>query len=175
MMLLLVCRIPVSKGEVMGAACRGIIRAEQRFAGEESELARIMLVDDDPKIVRSLELALQATGHEVCATAAGPDEALAALPDCRPDVMIVDVMMPTGTEGFHLVWAVRQLEDDGLKDTPIIMATGIHSHTEMRFYPDETDGTYRPGEFLPIQAWLDKPIQVKQLQSTLQEVLAEGD
>lgn len=134
-------------------------------------MAKILLVDDDPKVLRSVEIALQTAGHEVC-TAAGPEEALELASQCFPDLMVVDVMMPEGTEGFHLVWRTRNLEDERLSKVPIIMATGIHEQTELRFYPDRTDGTYTPGEFLPIQGWLDKPIKVEQLRTMVEDVLA---
>ena len=134
-------------------------------------MAKILLVDDDANIRRSLQVALQAHGHEVC-QASNPEEALEVAAEALPDLMLVDVMMPTGTEGFHLVWSVRNLEDERLKDVPIVMATGIHDQTELRFYPDQTDGTYTPGEFLPVQGWLDKPIKVADLNAKIDEVLS---
>jgi hypothetical protein len=51
------------------------------------------------------------------------------------------------------------------------MATGIHGTTEMRFYPEQTDGTYQPGEFLPVQGWIDKPIKVEDLLSKVEAIL----
>jgi two-component system OmpR family response regulator len=110
-------------------------------------------------------------GHEV-SKAGGPEEALTALESVRPDILVVDVMMPTGTEGFHLVWRIRQLGDEQLRAVPIIMATGIHQETELRFYPDKTDGTYAPGEFLPVQGWLDKPVRLEDLAAKIEAVLA---
>ncbi len=133
-------------------------------------MAKILVVDDDPKICKVMQLALESDGHEVV-TAGSKEEAEAAAIDCKPQLMIVDVMMPEGTEGFHLVWKMRQMEDDSLKDVPIVMVTGIHQTTELRFYPDQTDGTYEPGEYLPVQGWLDKPIQVDNLLKTVNSVL----
>jgi two-component system phosphate regulon response regulator PhoB len=125
-------------------------------------MAKILVVDDDPQVARALALVLETKGHEVV-TAASKEEAEAAAVAGKPDLMIVDVMMPEGTEGFHLVWKIRQMEDEALKNVPIIMATGIHDTTELRFYPDQTDGTYQPGEFLPVQGWLDKPVRAEEL------------
>jgi CheY-like chemotaxis protein len=136
----------------------------------ETALAKILLVDDDPKVRRSVEVALQAAGHEVC-QAAGPDEALEVAAEAQPDLMLVDVMMPSGTEGFQLVWKVRTLEDERLRDVPIIMVTGIHEQIGLRFYPEETDGTYEAGEFLPVQGWLDKPVRVAELHEKIESVL----
>ena len=133
-------------------------------------MAKILVVDDDPGVVRAVQFALQAKGHEVL-TAASREEGEEAAVAGKPDLMIVDVMMPTGVEGFHLVWKIRQSDDPKLKNVPIIMATGIHETTELRFYPDQTDGTYKPGEFLPVQAWLDKPVQLENLLEKINSLL----
>ena len=53
------------------------------------------------------------------------------------------------------------------------MVTGIHHTTELRFYPDQSDGTYGPGEFLPVQGWLDKPINVEDLLGKVNSLLGE--
>jgi CheY-like chemotaxis protein len=135
-------------------------------------MARILVVDDDPRIAEAVRLALETDGHEVV-TAGSREEGETAAVEHKPELMIVDVMMPEGTEGFHLVWKMRQMDDESLREVPIIMATGIHQTTNLRFYPDQTDGTYQPGEYLPVQAWLDKPVQVDELLDTVHKVLAQ--
>ena len=135
-------------------------------------MAKIVVVDDEPSVAQALQLALETNGHEVV-TAGSKEEGEAAAIEHKPDVMIVDVMMPEGTEGFHLVWKLRQMEDESVKNVPIIMATGIHQTTNLRFYPDQTDGTYQPGEYLPVQAWLDKPVKVEDLLKTVNQVLGD--
>ena len=135
-------------------------------------MAKILVVDDQPNIVRTVQMALESQGYEVL-TAGSKEEAEAVAVADKPDVMIVDVMMPEGTEGFHLVWKIRQMEDEALSSVPIIMVTGIHETTELRFYPDQTDGTYESGEFLPVQAWMDKPIAVKDLLEKVERLLGE--
>ncbi len=138
--------------------------------GEVGKVAKILVVDDQPAVARTTQMALQAVGHEVrMAGSAAEGEELAGAE--HPDLMIVDVMTPEGTEGFHLVWKIRQAEDEALREVPIIMVTGIHEHTEMRFYPERSDGTYQPGEFLPVQGWLDKPVEVEQLLAKVAEAL----
>jgi CheY-like chemotaxis protein len=133
-------------------------------------MAKILVVDDDPKIAQAMQLALETKGYEVV-TANSKEAGIAAATEHKPQLMIVDVMMPLGTEGFHLVWEMRQLEDELLKNVPIIMATGIHETTPLRFYPEQTDGTYKPGEYLPVQAWLDKPVKVDDLLETVSKLL----
>lgn len=135
-------------------------------------MAKVLVVDDDPRVREALQLALQTAGHEVV-TAASKDEAKATAVECKPHLMLVDVMMPEGTEGFHLVWEMRQMTDESLKNVPIIMLTGIHQTTELRFYPDQSDGTYKPGEYLPVQGWLDKPTKVDELLKMVGRVLTQ--
>lgn len=133
-------------------------------------MAKILVVDDQPAVARTTQMALQTAGHEVrMAGSAAEAEELAGAE--LPDLMIVDVMMPEGTEGFHLVWKIRQAEEQALREVPIIMVTGIHEHTEMRFYPEKSDGTHQPGEFLPVEGWLDKPVEVEQLLATVAGLL----
>jgi CheY-like chemotaxis protein len=134
-------------------------------------MARILCVDDEPNILTGLRAALTVKGHEVI-TAESAEEALAAAAEHRPDLIILDVMMPAGTEGFHVVWKLRQMEDEQVARVPVIMATGIHEQSELRFYPEQTDGTYQPGEFLPVQGWLDKPFSNETLYSTVERALA---
>ena len=134
-------------------------------------MARILCVDDEPNILTGLKAALSVKGHEPL-TAASAEEALQAVSEHRPDLVILDVMMPEGTEGFHVVWALRQMEDQELAGIPVIMATGIHEQTELRFYPEQTDGTYQPGDFLPVQGWLDKPFTNEALYNAVVRVLA---
>jgi len=135
-------------------------------------MARILVVEDHPNVARIIQIALDGNSHEVL-IAGSKEEGEAAAVANKPDLMIVDVMMPEGTEGFHLVWKMRQMEDEALRGVPIIMATGIHETTELRFYPDQTDGTYEPGEFLPVQGWIDKPIEVEELLKKVNNVLGE--
>lgn len=133
-------------------------------------MAKILVVDDEPRVAQAVQLALEAKGHEVV-TANSKEEAETVVLDYKPDLMLVDVMMPGGTEGFHLVWKIRQMEDEAVRGVPIVMVTGIHQTTKLRFYPDQSDGTYKPGEYLPVQAWLDKPVQVNDLLETVDQVL----
>jgi twitching motility two-component system response regulator PilH len=135
-------------------------------------MARILVVDDEARIAQAVQLALEADGHEVI-TAGSKEAGEAAAVEQKPDLMIVDVMMPEGTEGFHLVWKMRQMKDEALREVPIIMATGIHQTTNMRYYPDQTDGTYQPGEYLPVQGWLDKPVQVEDLLAAVSKALTK--
>lgn len=133
-------------------------------------MAKILVVEDQENIRKLIKINLERAGHTVC-EADSKDAGLAMARDEQPDLIVLDVMMPKGTEGFQLVWDLRNNADAPLKDAPIVMMTGIHDHTELRFYPESEDGTYKAGEFLPVQAFLEKPVDPDKLIETVNEHL----
>ena len=131
---------------------------------------KILIVDDDPDIVEAMRLVLEARDYRVV-TAYDPTTGLRRVREERPDLIILDVMMPEGTEGFHFVWNLRTWPDTTLADTPILMVTSIHDQTRLRLYPDQKDNTYDEGEFLPVQGFIDKPVTPEDLLNKVDEIL----
>lgn len=132
--------------------------------------AKVLVVDDDPDIVETIRMVLENSGYEVTA-ANSASEALADLATSRPDLILLDVMMPDGTEGFQFVWKLRNEFPPELSEVPILILSAIHDTTKLRFYPSRTDGTYKPGEFLPVQGFMDKPVEPGTLLQKIKEVL----
>jgi len=116
-------------------------------------MAKILIIDDDPDIVTSVTLSLESAGHQVLA-ASGGEEGLQKIKQDRPDLIILDVMMETKTEGFQLALKLRNPDPSSdlfeFKDIPILMLTAIHSTTPLRFEPDI--------DYLPVELFVDKPI-----------------
>jgi len=139
-------------------------------AGDQVAPARILLVDDDHDLVDILKLVLEQHGHHVLAAYNAP-EGLRLAEQERPDLLILDVMMPEGTEGFHFVWNLRSRPEAWFREVPIIMLTAVHQRSPLRFYPDTGDGSYRPGEYLAVDEFLDKPIDPVVLIRTVDRVL----
>jgi hypothetical protein len=54
------------------------------------------------------------------------------------------------------------------------MLTAIHSTTRLRFYPDSSDGTYQAGEYLPVEGFIDKPVDPAYLLRTVGELLGQA-
>jgi two-component system, OmpR family, response regulator len=79
--------------------------------------ARLLVVDDEPNIRELLSTSLRFAGFEVH-TAANGQEALAAAERTRPDLLVLDVMMPD-LDGFAVT---RRLRDRG-RDTPVLFLT----------------------------------------------------
>ena len=86
----------------------------------------IMVVDDDPIIARLLEIELVSAGYEVSLADSG-ERALASAQEHRPDLMLLDVMMP-GLDGFEVARRLRA--DPRTVATSIIMltATGLSAN-----------------------------------------------
>ena len=133
---------------------------------------KILVVDDDPDVVEYLTHVLQKRAYQVV-TAANPEEAMRKVTEESPDLIILDVMMPTGTEGFHFAWNLRGRPEPEYRQIPIIVLTAIHDSTSMRFYPEQSDGYYGPGEYLPVDAFIDKPVQQEELLNQVAQVLGK--
>ncbi len=80
---------------------------------------KVFLVDDNPIALKMLAYALNRAGYEV-ATAESGSEALSRIPDERPDVVILDIMMP-GMDGFEVVRRLRARSDTAR--LPIMLLT----------------------------------------------------
>ena len=138
-----------------------------------ADSAKILVVDDDPDIVESIRLVLESAGYQV-ESASTIEEGFEKVESWRPDLILLDIMMPDGTEGFHFVWKLRNQYPDEVKDTPILVLSAIHSTTRLRFYPEQSDGTYEPGEYLPVQGFIDKPVEPSTLLKEIEKVLSEA-
>jgi CheY-like chemotaxis protein len=82
---------------------------------------RIAHVDDDDDLRTLVRVALERTGECAVASCASGDEALATIPAFRPDVILVDLMMP-GMDGLQTVRALGECM--ALDEVSIVFATG---------------------------------------------------
>jgi two-component system OmpR family response regulator len=85
--------------------------------GAQKPEARLLVVDDEPNIRELLSASLRYAGFEV-ATAPDGQQALAVAEQFRPDLLVLDVMMP-GLDGFGVV---RRLRQNGMH-TPVLFLT----------------------------------------------------
>jgi CheY-like chemotaxis protein len=130
-------------------------------------MAKVLIIDDDPDIVLSVRLTLEAAGHTV-AEASNGTTGIAALKFDRPDLIILDVMMDTNTEGFQLAMTLRNPDPTSAyaayRDIPILMLTAVHSTTPLRFEQDI--------DYLPVELFVDKPIDPEDLINKVDWVLS---
>jgi class 3 adenylate cyclase len=88
--------------------------------------ARILVVDDTPANVKLLEDLLGFHGYEVEAAGSG-EEALAAIRDRMPDLVLLDVLMP-GLSGYDVCRAIRS--NTSLAMLPVVMVTALEAREE---------------------------------------------
>lgn len=79
----------------------------------------ILVVDDEPNIVLSLEFLMKKEGYQV-RTASNGEEAMQAIREAKPNLVLLDVMMPR-MDGYEVCQAVRS--DPDLNDVLILMLT----------------------------------------------------
>lgn len=129
-----------------------------------SESKKVLLVDDDPDFVESNRDLLEAYGYEVHAARNGED-GLRMARELRPDIMILDVMMTSDTEGFEV--ARRIPEAPELKQMGVLLVTGVANALGLPRVPqpDET--------WLPVDRVLEKPIDPGRLIAEVERVLDE--
>ena len=128
----------------------------------------ILLVDDDPDLRDSLQIILENHGYTV-RTAGNGHEALEALNAKKPDLMILDVMMATETEGFDLAYEIRK--KPGFQDLPIILLTSFLERVR-EDGPDKFQ--YIMGREWPAQWMFEKPVDTKKLIAKIEGILAGG-
>lgn len=90
-------------------------------------MAKIVFVEDDPLIVKIYTTRLKADGHEVYSAENGED-GLKVIAEVKPDLIILDVMMPR-VDGFGVLQRVRS--DEALKNIPIIMYSNLNNEEEI--------------------------------------------
>ncbi len=83
-----------------------------------SQNPRVLVVDDDPNLLRMLRRGLTLAGYDVDAAEDG-DAALRALRETSPDLLVLDVMLPEPIDGLEIA---RRLRQSG-SDLPILMLT----------------------------------------------------
>lgn len=129
-------------------------------------MAKILIIDDDPDIVLAVRMSLENAGHTVIDAGSGK-EGLEKIKSEHPDLIILDVMMETHTEGFQLALKLRNPDPSSeyaaFKNIPILMLTAIHSTTPLHFEPDI--------DYLPVELFVDKPINPEDLVSKVNWIL----
>lgn len=111
---------------------------------------KILMIDDDPEFVDATSNLLDAKGYEVISAPNGK-EGLEKAKANKPNLILLDVMMTTKSEGFDVAREMHKIES--LKKTPVIMITGVRKEMNLPFgfEPDDT--------WLPVQQVLEKPVK----------------
>jgi len=130
--------------------------------------AKILIVDDDPDIVEALKMTLEANHFQVF-TAANGTEGLKQVKAVKPNLIILDVMMDTITEGFQVSYQLRNPDPKSeyapYSQIPILMLTAIVEKKHMKI------STKTDGDFLPVDDFVEKPIRPQVLLEKVNKLL----
>ena len=121
---------------------------------------RILIVDDEPNIVTSLEFLMRKSDYEVLVARNGV-EALRLAESFRPDLVLLDVMMPQRS-GFEVCQKIR--ENPVLGDVKIVMLTAKGRDVEKE-----------KGLYLGANAYITKPFSTKELMNTVRGLLSRSE
>ena len=116
---------------------------------------RVLLVDDDPELLESVRIALTMRGYEVL-TACDGAEALARVERDRPDLMVLDLVMPRRSG----LTVLDRMHRTAMRSTPIIMMTG----TDEERHRDAA-------KLRGVSVFLSKPFAIEQLLSAVDTIL----
>jgi DNA-binding response OmpR family regulator len=118
---------------------------------------RILIADDEPNIVLALEFLMKKEGYEV-QTAVDGESALYAVKKSRPDLILLDIMMPN-FDGYEVCQRIRS--DPSMKDVVIIMLTAKGREVERE-----------KGLALGADFYITKPFSTQEVVQKVREVLA---
>jgi CheY-like chemotaxis protein/phosphoribosyl 1,2-cyclic phosphodiesterase len=141
-----------------GARAPGVTAAGSTRALAAPPGATVLVVDDDPEVVKVVALILEPEGFRVVSAADGPSGLARARAE-RPDLVLLDVSLP-GASGLDVCRALRAADDPHLRTVPVVMVSGFSAaqDTAAGFAAGATDflaKPFKPAHVLSrIQAWL---------------------
>ena len=126
----------------------------------------ILVIDDDRDLVETLRIVLESKNHKVRAAYDGK-EGFSRISEKLPDLIILDVMMATDTEGFDLAFKLQNIPE--FRDIPILMLTSFQK-TMAEQGPDRFQHIL--GEGWPVSVFMEKPVDPDKLLTTIEDILA---
>lgn len=124
----------------------------------------ILIIDDDPDFVEVTKVILE-KNYDV-KSALNPEEGWSKLEEEVPDLLILDVMMGMGAEGFIMARQIRK--DARYTGMPILMLTSMREQTGFDF-----PGQRIHSKFLPVDDYVEKGVEPTVLLEKIEQQLAQ--
>jgi len=130
-----------------------------------NEKPKILIIEDDVDLVAAIKIMLEKKGYHAM-VAYDPEEVNETIMQEIPDLIILDVMFGSKGEpkGFDFAQKIRH--DRQFASIPILMLTAINTKKPYFNFSPDTDG-----EYLPVDSFLDKPVQSDELFLKVQDLL----
>jgi CheY-like chemotaxis protein len=133
-----------------------------------SEKKHILVVDDDVQLVDTVKTLLESVGYQV-SFAYHAEKGMNLARESKPDLILLDIMFagPPGPDGVELSRRLRQ--DPVLGDVPVIILSGVKRALDLpvKLAPDE--------DYMPVQAFLEKPFKPNELLAAIEKILGPHD
>ena len=120
-------------------------------------MARILVVDDEPQILTLTKMMLEGAGHEV-ALAINSQECFKKLEEEKPDLILLDIMLPGGEDGWSICREIK--EDEKTRDILVAMFTVRTSDEDKQQSKD-----------CLADAHIGKPFKKEELLSTVEDLI----
>lgn len=130
------------------------------------ENAKILIVDDDADLTEALKTTLESQRYSVV-TAGDRKEGMEKVRAEKPDLLILDVMMSTWQDGFEMARELKK--DPGSRGMPILILTAVKERTGIGFKSTAGDP-----DWLPVDGFLDKPVEPEILIAEVERLLSLG-
>lgn len=127
----------------------------------------ILIIEDDRDLVNSMRIVLESRNYQVRAAHNGKD-GFAKVEEKTPDIILLDVMMSTDTEGFDLAYKLQN--NPQFKKIPIVMLT---SFPQKMLEEGPEKFQHILGEYWPVTKFIEKPVEPEQLLSIVGNLLTQ--
>ena len=129
-----------------------------------SAKTHVLIIDDDVQLVDTVRTLLESVGYEV-SYAYQAEKGIMLAQEAKPDLILLDIMFagPPGPDGTEI--SRRLDQDPELKDTPVIVLSGVKKALDMpvKLGPDDA--------YMPVEAFLEKPFKPSELLAEIEKVL----
>jgi CheY-like chemotaxis protein len=127
---------------------------------------KVLIIDDDQDFRVSVKFLLENHGYEVLEADSG-HEGLRKVVECKPDLILLDIMMESSVEGYGITHSLRyQDEYAPFRHIPIVMVSSIEESPDERFPMSPEVEMIRP-EF-----YLTKPVEIDKLLELMKNAVA---
>ena len=128
-------------------------------------MAKILVVDDDPDMRLAIGSVLRSRSYEIVEARDG-EEALARLNEEKPDLMLLDLLLPK-MDGFAVVKELKNTQEK-YPSIPILIISSVREEASHRRYELEV------GHKLNVDEYIEKPIEPFILLQRVERLLSKG-
>jgi len=129
-------------------------------------MAKILIVDDDPDVRLAIASVLKSRSYEIIEARDGR-EALRRVKEEKPDLMLLDLLMPE-MDGFNVVKELRISQEKEYPDISVLVISSVREEASHRRYELEL------GRKLDVDDYIEKPIEPFILLERVEKLLSKG-